>query len=543
MNSSENDRLISLSQFLHRHRLRLLAATAVAVVVLTYVGTVLSLYPLIPAERHDDARHVAFVASWIPSILIGIVFLTHAFAAALIERYVTRPVTRLTDWATTRRLDGDGQPLRTFSRIREITDLAVALRELFDLLAMRVQQIRHLVGGMRHNLRAHLSHISNAAQFAKAGQGSPFEAAEVALAEVRAIARILDVNAEIAKNFSNILGDPPAQIRVADLLQACLDSLDGLADEKGVDLDVDYPPDDLVVVAHLGKIDDIIHNLVDNAIKYTPVGGKVRLSVRARPNKPDSTRPDAKSQARPDAKASVPSQMLEIEVADTGIGIPDADKPHVFEYAFRGRSAATVPGYGYGLNHVSSIMSLYNGKAEIRDNTPQGTVVTIRLALPVSLPPPVRPVPCRQLHGVPRRSLLPHLYPKSDSGWLYAFLTTVPLAGGFAAILFYEWFGNMPVLADTTALVSTYALAYVVFVIGWKYLRLRALGRRSIAASRMRIVRRTAYANLLLVATYLVWRFFNLPRAIAVLVCFAIAYALFRLIIRAVRLIRLRLKR
>lgn len=58
--------------------------------------------------------------------------------------------------------------------------------------------------------------------------------------------------------------------------------------------------------------------------------------------------------------------------------MPDADKPRVFDYAFRGESTATHPGDGYGLNLVASIMSLYNGTSEIRDNTPQGTVITIR---------------------------------------------------------------------------------------------------------------------------------------------------------------------
>ena len=206
MNSSATDKTISLSQFLNRNHQLLLAALAVIGIAGTYGGAILALMPLIPPERHDDARHIAFVASWIPSLAVGLLVLAHSFVAAVVERYVTRPATRLTKWATERCRDGEGPSLRTFSRVIEIANLAAAFRRLFDLLALRVLQIRHLVGGMRHNLRAHLSHISNAAQFAKAGKCSAAEAAEVALTEVKAITHILDVNAEIAKNFSHILG-------------------------------------------------------------------------------------------------------------------------------------------------------------------------------------------------------------------------------------------------------------------------------------------------------------------------------------------------
>ncbi len=483
--------MIFLANFLNRYRVRLLAIMAAVGAVLSYAAPTFALYQLIPAEGHDNARHIAYLSFLVPGGVITVILLTHAYVVSVLERYVTRPVVRLTHRLERLCRDGKGPSLRTFTRVIEIANLTAAFRRLYGLLAMRVVQIRHLVGGMRHNLRAHLSHISNAAQFARSGQCTALEAADVALAEVRAITRILDVNAEIAKNFSHILGDPPAEIRVADVLQNCLDGLEQLADEKGVELDTEYPPDDLVVVAHLGKIDNIIHNLVDNAIKYTPSGGKVRLAVRA----------------RPDAKTSSSSQRLEIEVADTGIGIPDADKPRVFDYAFRGESTATHPGDGYGLNLVASIMSLYNGTSEIRDNTPQGTVITIRLALPTSLPATGSSHPSTS--SLIPRSRLPRLYPRTNSGWLYALLTTIPMAGGFGAILFYEWFGNTRILADTTAVASAFAFVYVVFAVGWKYLRLRALGRVSYANSRLKIVGNVFYMNTALIAAYFLERFFN----------------------------------
>ena len=92
--------------------------------------------------------------------------------------------------------------------------------------------------------------------------------------------------------------------------------------------------------------------------------------------------------ARPDAKATRlipqphPSSLVEIVVTDTGIGIPDADKPHVFEREYRAENVRGIAGTGYGLASVHSSVASYKGTVEIADNKPQGTVFTIRLPLP-----------------------------------------------------------------------------------------------------------------------------------------------------------------
>ena len=65
------------------------------------------------------------------------------------------------------------------------------------------------------------------------------------------------------------------------------------------------------------------------------------------------------------------------------MGIPDAVKPHVFEREYRAKSVRHLPGDGYGLAFVDSVVALYGGTAEIKDNNPNGTVFTIRLPLTI----------------------------------------------------------------------------------------------------------------------------------------------------------------
>ena len=99
----------------------------------------------------------------------------------------------------------------------------------------------------------------------------------------------------------------------------------------------------------------VLHNLVDNAFKFTFPGDTIE--VRAF-----------------EAEAAVV-----IEVADTGPGIPEAELPHVWEELYRGERARAVPGSGLGLALVRAIIERHGGSVAVRSRLTQGTVFTLRL--------------------------------------------------------------------------------------------------------------------------------------------------------------------
>ena len=500
MNSSETDRQISLSRLMNSRLVPLLTGAILFAILLTDTGAYLALKSLIPPERHGEARLIVFLANWGSGVAAAVLIVAHAYAASVINRYVVRPVERITSWAEKRVRIGEGPSLRTFTRVIELRRLVASLRNLFDKQAVRVRQIRNLVGATRHNLHDHLTHIDCDAQEVVKRRMDGAEAAARARDEIRAITHILDINASSAKNFSHILGVPPTKIEVAELVHDCLDQLEPLAADAGLKLKSELPPDELVALAHPENLEDIIHNLVGNAIKYTPRGGSVSLAIRVRPGESDLPRPDT--------KASTPSQ-LEIEVADTGIGIPDTEKPHIFEHGYRGASALKLPGDGYGLNNVASVVSLYGGSTDVSDNAPQGTVVTIRLNVPLSLTGDLPKSGSPSSSNIPHTSSLashpsplPRLYPMSDGGCVYTMLVTVPMTGALAALLFYEWRRNMGSLADATAFASAYVAIYAVCAIAWKVRRLKILRKHQFAKSRMKIVWQSFFYNLLAI---LIW--------------------------------------
>jgi two-component system OmpR family sensor kinase len=98
-------------------------------------------------------------------------------------------------------------------------------------------------------------------------------------------------------------------------------------------------------------------NLLDNALKFTGEDGQVQV------------------------RATDDGNMAEIEVADTGPGIPEEEMPHIFEELYRGRQAKHVEGSGLGLALVQRIIKLHGGEISVLSPEQQGTVITVRLPL------------------------------------------------------------------------------------------------------------------------------------------------------------------
>ena len=130
---------------------------------------------------------------------------------------------------------------------------------------------------------------------------------------------------------------------------------------KNIQLTCEKSTEAGVVMAGDDGLGIIMGNLLNNAIKYTPEGGKV--SVKYRLNRA--------------------AQRVEISVSDTGIGIPADDMPRLFDEFFRARNTKTlqVTGTGIGLATVRTLLDRYNGHITIESEEGKGTTVHVTLPL------------------------------------------------------------------------------------------------------------------------------------------------------------------
>jgi two-component system sensor histidine kinase BaeS len=155
------------------------------------------------------------------------------------------------------------------------------------------------------------------------------------------------------------LGPPKERIDVAGLVAEAVRKIAPSAEAKGVAMEC-LPASGAWASAAPARLTQVVLNLVGNAVKYTPSGGRVTVSVAHR----DGAAP-----------------TVAIRVADTGIGIPARHLPHVFDkfYRVQDRAAADVPGTGLGLAIAKSIVDGHDGRILVESVEGAGSVFTVEL--------------------------------------------------------------------------------------------------------------------------------------------------------------------
>jgi signal transduction histidine kinase/HAMP domain-containing protein len=148
-----------------------------------------------------------------------------------------------------------------------------------------------------------------------------------------------------------------SEVDLADIVVDCVEALRNSAEEKRLALRHEAEPG-LVLQGDRGRLTQLVTNLVGNAIKFTPEGGNVDVRARAADGR------------------------IVLEVADTGIGIPEAEQDKLFERFFRASSAtgAQIPGTGLGLAISRGIAEAHGGRIGVESAEGNGT--TFRVELP-----------------------------------------------------------------------------------------------------------------------------------------------------------------
>ncbi len=148
-------------------------------------------------------------------------------------------------------------------------------------------------------------------------------------------------------------------LALAPLIRKCVESVRGRAEAKGLALDLDFGPldDTTVIVADEEAVRQILDNLIDNAVKYTPERGWVRIAC------------------------SLTAQSVSIEVADSGIGIPRDDLARVFERFYRVDKARSreLGGTGLGLSIVKHLVQSIGGTISVASRVGEGTQFAVQL--------------------------------------------------------------------------------------------------------------------------------------------------------------------
>jgi PAS domain S-box-containing protein len=165
----------------------------------------------------------------------------------------------------------------------------------------------------------------------------------------------------------------PEDVDLVAVVRAAEETARVTAAAAGVEVAVDVPDDGLAVRGDAVRLGQACDNLVSNAVKFTPRGGRVTLTLRAAWRTPEGTVvPGAEPGATP---------VAQLAVSDTGIGIPAGEQAQLFARFFRASTARrhAVPGVGLGLAITRAITTAHGGTLEVASTEGRGTTFTLTL--------------------------------------------------------------------------------------------------------------------------------------------------------------------
>jgi len=262
----------------------------------------------------------------------------------------TRPLRAVTD--TARRIIATGDLAARVPAPAGGGELAELVRQFNTVLtqnAALIGAMRETLDNLAHDLRTPLARLRGTADLALQHQGDPAAAREAladCVEESERILRLLEAMMDVSAAETGTLPLRRAPLDLAALVGEAVELYREVAEERNLTVVVEAPAP-VFVEGDAARLGQALANLVDNALKYTPAGGRVRLAAR-----------------REEAQAVV-------EICDSGPGIPEAERDKVWRRLYRSDASRTQRGLGLGLSLVKAIVEAHRGTVSI-DAAPEG---------------------------------------------------------------------------------------------------------------------------------------------------------------------------
>jgi heavy metal sensor kinase len=281
-------------------------------------------------------------------------------------------------WLASHAAETIGEIITTASRLRpshleerlpirgsgdELDQLAETINSLLDRIAAYLNVKRDFLANAAHELRTPLAAIRSSVEVALNGERSSEEYEELmvdVIEECSALEALVNQLLLLSETEAELPAAKFERVDLNDLVLKAVDMFSGVAEARGVKLHpgrVDYA----AVDGHRGHLRQVLNNLLDNAVKYTPAGGDVTVEV------------------------VVDAPVVRLRVADTGAGITAEEQQHIFQRFFRAESARTrspgVGGTGLGLSICQSVVHNHGGEIDCESNVDRGTTFTVTLPL------------------------------------------------------------------------------------------------------------------------------------------------------------------
>jgi heavy metal sensor kinase len=308
-----------------------------------------------PFERQMSIL-ATVVAAFVP-VAIGLALL----GGYLLARRVLSPVDRMVEVAKHITASDLRQRVEVVNADDELGRLAQTINSLFDRLEKSIDEMRRFTADAAHELRTPLAVLRSGIEVALRVPRSPEEyrqALEAAADEASRLTRLADQLLFLSRQEAGMVQIEREEVRLDALLKDVAERLEAPAKESGLTLLVE-PLTPCAVRGDDVRLGQVFFNAIDNAIKYTPRGG--RVVIRTRPT----------------------GARVRVEIEDTGIGISPEHLSGVFNRFYRADSSPNGDrqGAGLGLAIAKSIVAAHDGEIWLESQIGRGTVLRVELPL------------------------------------------------------------------------------------------------------------------------------------------------------------------
>jgi len=275
---------------------------------------------------------------------------------ALMARRLSTPISKVINTARLISRGYFGDRVAVQSNTKEISMLTETINNLAETLEKQEALRKHLTANVAHELRTPLATLQSHMEAMIDGIWEPdAERLKSCHEEIMRIKRMVGDLEKLAKYESENLILNKTSFDVSELIKHIIQNFEMDFINNG--LDVKFYGEEEVIFADKDKISQVMVNLLSNALKYTPEGGRVEVKVKGA------------------------EDITEISVKDTGNGIPEEDLPYIFERFYRADKSRNrlTGGAGIGLTITKAIVEAHKGKIQVQSKVNEGTEFIVLL--------------------------------------------------------------------------------------------------------------------------------------------------------------------